>query len=308
VKQAAAMKSWHLPPALIGALTFGLMLIALLFWVMLVFIPILLVKILLPIERARRLCTRGLVFVGDSWTATNRLIFRFTHAPEWRIEDRAGTLDPNRSYLLISNHQSWADILILCDLMHGRVPFLRFFLKQELFWVPLIGIACWGLEMPFMKRHSKAALEANPALRKEDLETTRRFCEKYRHQPVTVVNFLEGTRFTPAKREALHSPFRHLLRPKSAGLSFALNTMGDQFAGILDVTLAYRSARRQPLWSWLCGEQSGLRVQIDLTPIPEDMISGDYEADAEFRLRFQEWVNGFWARKDERLQLMLAGN
>ena len=29
---------------------------------------------------------------------------------------------------------------------------------------------------------------------------------------------------------------------------------------------------------------------------------GDYEADAEFRARFQAWVNALWSRKDARIE------
>jgi 1-acyl-sn-glycerol-3-phosphate acyltransferase len=210
-------------------------------------------------------------------------------------------LDPRKSYLLVCNHQSWADILVLFDLMHGRTHFLRFFLKRELIWIPLVGIICLALDMPFMKRHSREAVAANPRLRDEDLATTRRFCEKYRRQPITVVNFVEGTRCTPAKRAATGSPFRHLLRPKSAGLSFTLNAMGEQFGGILDITLAYQPSARPLLWSWMCGEQSQLAARVELLPIPQDLIHGDYESDPVFRARFQEWVNGLWAEKDSQL-------
>ncbi len=55
-------------------------------------------------------------------------------------------------YLVSSNHQSWVDILVLQRIFHGRIPFLKFFLKQELIWVPVIGLAWWALDFPFMKR------------------------------------------------------------------------------------------------------------------------------------------------------------
>jgi 1-acyl-sn-glycerol-3-phosphate acyltransferase len=161
------------------------------------------------------------------------------------------------------------------------------------------------MDFPFMKRHSREAIAANPALRNEDLETTRRACEIYKTEPVTVVNFLEGTRFNEAKRIAKKSPYRHLLRPKSAGMAFALNALGDQFAGIIDVTLAYRPTTKYLWWSWLCGEQDTLCLHVDVRPIPTDLIHGNYDSDPEYRARFQSWVNDLWEQKDRRLGRLL---
>ena len=75
-------------------------------------------------------------------------------------------------------------------------------------------------------------------------------------------------------------------------------------ARIIDVTLAYQASKRSILWSWLCGQQSSMAIHVDTLPIPVDMLAGDYEADAEFRARFQHWVNGIWSRKDARLERM----
>ena len=219
---------------------------------------------------------------------------------QWDIDVR-GALDPSRSYLLVSNHQSWIDIILIVHVFRHRVPPPAFFLKHELLWVPVIGFACWAMDFPFMKRHTRAEIERNPSLRDEDLATTRRACEHFRQRPVTIVNFAEGTRFSEAKRVARGSPYRHLLRPKAAGLSFALNAMGDQLAGIIDVTIAYRPTGSSPLWSFLCGEQNQLAIHVDVRPLPAELLHGDYQGDAAFRERFQHWVNSLWTEKDKRL-------
>ncbi|WP_420464899.1 acetyltransferase [Panacagrimonas sp.] len=302
------MISVLLPAWLVGVLTFLVMLAVLLFWSLLFFLPVMLLKLLLPFPILQGPFAQVLAGIASQWVASNQLVFRVMHAPAWHLDYHA-RLDPHKSYVLVCNHQSWADILILFDLFHGRTPFLRFFLKQELIWIPLIGVICWALDMPFMKRHSREAIDANPALRDEDLATTRRFCEHYRNRPITAVNFLEGTRFSEAKRQARRSPYRHLLRPKSAGLSFMLNAMGEQFGGVIDVTLAYQQVSRKPLlWSWLCGEQSGMTIHVDSLPIPADLLHGNYDRDEEFRARFQHWANSIWSRKDLRLDRMLSGS
>lgn len=291
-----------LPAPMIGVITFTLMLFALLFWGGLCFVPVMLLRLLLPFPLVQKHLSAWLEWIAQSWVGTNQLIFSTTHAPRFFLEDQC-ELDPSRSYLLISNHQSWADILLLFDLFHGRTPFLRFFLKKELIWVPLVGIICWALDMPFMQRSSRKG-SADPEVRNQDLRTTRAFCEKYRGHPITVVNFIEGTRFTLDKRDAQGAPYKHLLKPKSAGTSFTLNAMGDQFAGIIDVTLVYQSRGENRLWSWLCGQQRDMGMHVCLRPIPPDLISGNYDADPAFRKRFQHWLGSIWQEKDRRIDEM----
>ncbi len=289
------------PPSVIGVLT----VIAMTAWMTACFmllLPAVLLK-LLPYRPLQRGCAHYCIWIATNWARNNKLLLRLLHAEHWDLDLRA-KLDPGKNYLLICNHQSWADIVILFDLLHARTPFPRFFLKWELIYVPVIGAACWAMDFPFMRRHSKSALQAHPELRNQDLETTRRACELYKTEPVTVINFLEGTRFTEAKRVSRQSPYRHLLRPKAGGMSFTLNAMGEQFDGIIDVTIGYRPTDKPLLWSFASGEQNQLAIHLDLLPIPQDLMAGDYENDPEFRRRFQTWINGIWARKDARLERM----
>lgn len=301
------MKRW-LPAPLIGVLTFTGMLIVLLVFTVPVIIPASILKLLLPIPALRRVFDVVLHWSANTvWLSGNRLVFSVLHGRRANVSVE-GALDPAKSWLIVSNHQSWADILILFDVFRGRTTFPRFFMKQQLIWIPLIGFICWALDMPFMKRHSPEAIARNPQLRSEDLETTRRFCEKFVGRAITVVNFLEGTRYTPAKAAAKGSPYRHLLRPKSAGFSFTLNAMGEQFAGLVDATLVYQPTRagRSLLWSFLCGEQNAAEVRVVVRPLPAELLGGDYQDDEAFRLRFQDWVNGLWADKDALIEARRA--
>lgn len=288
-----------LPKPVIGTLTVVLMVPSLLLWSGLM-IPAMLIR-LLPLFTLQRWCSRYCVWSARRWVGTNQLIFRLLHglpAPDaYGHLELEGRLLPGKSYLLVCNHQSWADILILFASFHGRVPFLRFFLKRDLIYVPIIGLVCWAMDFPFMTRKSGAA----------DIATTRRACAVYKLDPVTVVNFLEGTRFTKAKHAAKQSPYRYLLRPKAAGLSYTLNAMGEQFAGLIDVTLVYQPTQRTLVWSWLCGEQRHVRLHTTVSPLPAALLEGDYAGDTGFRERFQAWVNGLWALKDAQLQRFRAG-
>lgn len=295
------MLSRLLPRPVIGVLTVAFMVPSLLLWTLGTMIPAILLK-LLPIFTLQRWCSRYCVWCARRWVGTNQLIFRALHglprADAYGALQIDGELQPGKSYLLVANHQSWADILILFSCFHGRVPFLRFFLKQDLIYVPIIGVVCWAMDFPFMTRKSGAA----------DIATTRKACEVYKLDPVTVVNFLEGTRFTPRKHAEKKSAFRYLLRPKAAGLSYTLNAMGEQFAGLIDVTVHYQPTQRSLVWSWLCGEQNRVQVQAQVSALPPALLHGDYANDADFRALFQSWINGLWTTKDEALaRLRSAG-
>jgi len=295
----AGLKRW-LPPQAIGVLTFAAMFVVLMFWAGMLILPAAIVKLLVPLPVLTRQLDRWIAWcAGYGWVGGNQQVFQLLHGRRENLQVN-GALDPSRSWMIVCNHQSWADILILFDVMYGRTPFPRFFLKRELIWIPLVGFVCWALDMPFMKRNSAAAIARNPDLRNQDLETTRGFCEKFKRRPIAVVNFVEGTRYTPEKAQAKGSPYRHLLRPKSGGFSFTLNAMGEQFAGLIDVTIVYLPTgnTRSKLWSWLCGEQNAAYVQVDVKPLPAELLGGNYQDDEAFRERFQDWVNGLWMDKD----------
>lgn len=302
------MKRW-LPPQAIGVLTFAGMLVVLIFWAGLLILPAALLKLLLlPLPALTRPLDRWIAWCANhGWVGWNQRLFRLLHGPRENLQIR-GQLDPARSWMIVANHQSWSDILILFDVMYGQTPFPRFFMKRELIWIPLVGFVCWALDMPFMKRNSAAAIAKNPGLRNADLETTKQFCDKFRRRPIAVVNFLEGTRYTPEKAAAKGSPYAQLLRPKSGGFSFTLNAMGDQFAGLIDVTFVYQPTgnTRSKLWSWLCGEQNAAYVAVEVKPLPVELLGGNYQDDEAFRERFQDWVNGLWADKDATIQRVLA--
>ena len=193
-------------------------------------------------------------------------------------------------YLVSSNHQSWVDILVLQRIFHGRIPFLKFFLKQELIWVPVIGLAWWALDFPFMKRGKGSGARQN------DLKTTREACEKFKLIPTTVINFVEGTRFTPAKQAAQQSPYRHLLKPKIGGLGIALAAMGEQFEALLDVTIVYPHGT-PTFWHLLCGQIDAVTVRVQQREIPAEVLGGDPLRDKAYRQRIGDWVDAAVARQ-----------
>ena len=199
-----------------------------------------LLKLVAP-GRWRDYASGAVMWIAETWAEIDKLIFRLCIPTQWDIrggEDLRG----DTSYLVISNHQSWVDIPALIQTLNRRTPFFKFFLKKELIWVPFLGLAWWALDYPFMKRYTKAFLAKHPELAGKDLEITKQACELFKRQPVTVVNYLEGTRYTAAKSAQQQSPFNHLLKPKAGGVAFVLAAMGEQLDAILDVTVVYPQA------------------------------------------------------------------
>jgi 1-acyl-sn-glycerol-3-phosphate acyltransferase len=265
----------------------------------------LVIKLLLPFSRARGFAARaidGLASTG--WIFCSNLTHRlFTntrfiiHSPEERRV--------RRWCLLLSNHQTWVDILVIIRVFFRKVPPYKFFVKKELLWLPLMGCAFWALDFPIMKRYSREFLEKHPHLKGKDLEQTRRACEKFKTRPVTIMNFVEGTRYTPAKHQAQKSPYKHLLRPRAGGTALVLYAMGEMLEEIVDITIVYPEGA-PGLWDFFGGRSREVIVDIRRMPVTRDLI-GDYYGDPEFRSRFQDWLNGLWARKDEQMDRYLSG-
>jgi 1-acyl-sn-glycerol-3-phosphate acyltransferase len=205
-------------------------------------------------------------------------------------------------YMITANHQSWVDILVLQRLFNRRIPFIKFFLKRELIWVPFIGLAWWALEFPFMKRYSSALLKKRPELKGKDIEVTKRACDKFQYFPVSIMNFLEGTRFTPEKHDQQSSQYKHLLMPKAGGLSFALNAMDGKLHQLIDVTIVYPEGIPN-FFDYLCGKVPEIKVHLRVMSI-ENSLLGDYQNDADYRAYFQQWVNELWQQKDQQFECL----
>ena len=261
-----------------------------------------LLKLITPISAIQRVLRSVMHGIAESWIGVNKFWMNLVYPTRWDVQGMEG-LDMRHSYLVTSNHQSWVDILALQYLLNRRMPLLKFFLKQELIWVPVIGLCWWALEFPFMKRYSKEYLAKYPEKRGQDLATTRKACERYKTNPVSVFNFLEGTRFTPSKHQQQNSPFKHLLKPKAGGIAFVLDAMGEQLHALVNVTIHYPQGR-PTFWDLLSGQVKSVVVRFEQMAIPASFIGKNYDQDDAYRLEFQQWVNQLWEQKDAQLETM----
>ena len=260
--------------------------------------PFALVKLLVPLPFVRRTMDRVLNALAQSWIAINGWWIALMQRVTWRVTGLE-TLRDKDWYLVSSNHQTWVDILVLQKVFAGRIPFLKFFLKRELMYVPFMGLAWWALDFPFMRRSGGGRSFA------KDLAATRKSCERFRMIPTSVINFLEGTRLTAAKHAAQNSPYRHLLKPKVGGLAMALAVMGDRFNSYLDVTIVYPKGVPR-FWDLLCGRMEEVVVRVCEVKIPQALVTGSYDADADYRRQLQDWIQQMWVEKDGYIAEVLA--
>ncbi|MBK7686290.1 MAG: acyltransferase [Rhodocyclaceae bacterium] len=292
-----------LPHVLIGILTSILLALNSFFWVP-ILVLLALVKFATPWPAFRLKIDPVILFIAEAWIGCNSAWMTLTQRTTWDVQGIA-ELPAKSWYLVNSNHQSWADIFVLQHLLTRRIPLLKFFLKQELIWVPVMGLAWWALDFPFMRRHSEAYLKQYPEMRGKDQETTRKACEKFALIPTSVMNFLEGTRFTKAKHARQQSPYRHLLKPKAGGIALALNAMGEKFHSILDVTIVYPDGAPN-FWQFLCGDLKHVVVHVQTLPVPPHLLSGDYANDPQVREAYSLWVKELWQHKDQKITDILA--
>jgi 1-acyl-sn-glycerol-3-phosphate acyltransferase len=292
-----------LPPLVRGALAATLLALNTLFWCVLVFV-LALIKLAVPLRTVRVVVDGALNAVATRWIACNSGWMRLTQRTRWDVAGLDG-LERGSWYMVNANHQSWVDILVLQHLLNRRIPLLKFFLKRELIYVPVIGLAWWALDFPFMRRHSDAYLKAHPEKRFEDLEATRRACRKFALVPTSVMNFPEGTRYTADKHRAQRSPYRHLLKPRAGALALSLSVLGERFDALLDVTIVYPGGT-PTFWRFLCGEVPAVVVRARPIVIPAELANGDYAANPKFRKAFQRWLAALWRDKDEEIEALVG--
>ena len=252
---------------------------------------------------------KAVIKIATHWISSNSaLIDNMLPRKDWRIT-LPDDIHTNGKYLLVSNHQSWVDTSIVQYIGEKRLPLTRFFTKFELIYIPIVGQAFYFLDFPMMRRHSKEAVAKNPALKGKDIEEAKRACALLKDKPFTLLNYLEGTRFTKAKQAQQKSPYTHLLKPRAGGLSLAISALGEDIDGILDMTIVYPDGVPSygDLWK---GNIKRLGVDLRYIDIPdalfESIKQGGYEDDDDTKAQMFDWVEQIWRQKDERITTMLA--
>lgn len=269
------------------------------------FIPVFLIAIckLIPHKKWRSECTRAIDAVVTVWCEINNWYVDKIQKTQLNVH---GLEQFNKKgwYLVVANHQSWLDIVILHRVFNRKLPVLKFFVKDQLKWVPLLGFCWWAMGCPFMKRYSKEYLKKKPHRKGKDLQATYKAIKVFQRTPASVMSFVEGTRFSPSKKEAQNSPYQHLLKPKSGGISFVISSMGEQISSLLDVSIVY-SNKKHSLWDFLCNRVRSAQVLIRQIPIPTQFMSPQLVEDSKVQDEFKQWLNQQWAEKDQLIASLL---
>lgn len=247
--------------------------------------------------------------IADHWIRSNNAVIdHLLPKKDWRIH-LPDDVREDGQYLLICNHQSWVDTSIVQYISEDRLPLTRFFTKHELIYIPVVGQAFYFLDFPMMRRHSKEAIAKNPALKNQDLLEAERACKLLKDKPFTLLNYLEGTRFTAEKKAKQDSPYKHLLKPKAGGLSLAISALGSQIDGILDMTIVYPDGTPNYTDLWK-GDITRLGVDVRHIDIPkplfDSIVAGGYQNDPETKAAMFAWVEEVWRQKDALIESMLA--
>ncbi|MFP4193976.1 MAG: acyltransferase [Desulfobacterales bacterium] len=294
---------YFLPPFIRGILTFALY-VAFTVALSLFLFAVAIVKFLSPFRGAKLWSSKVTDWIASGmWVRCAIWTHRLTGRVIWETSGLENVCT-NRWCLIVSNHQSWVDILVLVHVLAGKVPPYKFFIKKELLWVPFFGQCLWAMDYPVMKRYSKEFLRKNPHLKGRDLETAKKSCEKFKEIPVTVINFVEGTRRTPEKQSMQDSPFRHLLRPRAGGLAMTIYAMGELLENMVDITIAFPEGA-PGLWEFFCGKVSRVKVEARILDIPDEFFQAGYFTDNRVREPFNKWLNKIWEEKDETLDKMI---
>lgn len=268
-----------------------------------------LVKLILPFKPVLSFVDAYGQVAFRCFCAHNAGLMRITTNVDWDIKGLEN-LKVKGSCIVISNHLSWTDIVMLCHIYRYRIPITKFFLKQSLIFIPVIGQACYAVGMPFLRRYTRAQILKNPKLKTRDLDATRKACKSLLVYPSSLVNFVEGTRFTPEKARAQKSPYQNLMPPKAASLAVALGMIGNNIDCMINTTLLYPGAKEgsSVFYQLLCGRLKKViaRVEIiDRETIQSRMV-GDYMTDRQFKRSFTNELRQIWQRKDEQIAQLLG--
>ena len=245
---------------------------------------LLLTLILLPFSITRGFASRMVdkiyrfAVIVDAWWFVHVLRINF------RVDDKMDVLQglsSSESVIVICNHQSWFDIFVLQTLICRRGPILRFPIKVELLWVPVLGWIAVALNFPRLKRKS------DPESRRQDLAAVESASVRLGSECGALMIFPEGTRFSDQKHLHKKSGFQRLLPPKPGGMTAIKNSMPDK-TPIMDVTIRYKRGEIN-CWRFM----SGLADSVDVTMTR--FVMKDINDVAI-------WLNQRWTEKDAWLK------
>ena len=192
-----------------------------------------------------------------------------------------GTLPDQPTQVIVANHQTWFDIPILQHVVTGQGPVLKFLIKRQLVWLPIVGWICYALNFPRMNRGSDGRAH------RQDLDAIKKASSTMHKERGALLIFAEGTRFTEEKHRNQNSPYKKLLIPRPGGLKVALSTMPPD-TPVVDITINYKGSETN-FWKCLHGANRDIDIHIEKHNAAEIIDA-------------RSWLRDCWEQKDTRLQ------
>lgn len=247
------------------------------------------IRLVIPISSMRRWLAYPMDVVIDVWVSSFRWLIRTCRLIDIQVELPAQLGNRSDWQVIVCNHQSWVDIIVLQVSFRDVAPVLKFFTKRELIWVPFVGLAMWFLGFPYVYRARSSGSSLSTTQKETNEAVLKREGRRFLEKPVSVINFVEGTRFTVVKRDTQGSPFENLLHPRRGGLLQTLVVLEDRVETVLNATIKYQD-RVPGFWELLSGQTGSVQLSVEEIPKP----TTDQE-------ELTTWLNELWHEKDRQL-------
>jgi len=282
-----------------GVLCFSYIVANIFFWLVpLVFLTFL--KLLIPAEKFQKLLSAPMAFIYRMTVWCDDLLLFHLMGIKMEVEGAPATY-PEKFYLITANHQSWSDIFILQHVLNWRAPVPKFLVKKELMYLPVVNIICLAYDYPLLQRGSMKGAVSPKGRFARDTQSLEKAFSRFIRYPASVINLVEGTRFTKEKARVQNSPYQHLLNPRAGGLAIIFSIPGVNVRTLLDATIVY-DCERPTFWNFLCGKCGRVVVKVKEYGLETLSEGRDFDSVAK-------WINSIWVKKDleiGRIQRELA--
>ncbi len=250
---------------------------------------------LIPFRQTRTRAKQKLLGIYRNLCTVCGFLLRLRLNVTVTCDQNTAPLSRDNIYIMIANHQSWFDILLITCFIHPDTSLIKFVMKQELLWqLPFASWFCYLNGFPILKRKS------DEKSRHHDLSAITAACKSMCDTPGTLMSFPEGTRFSTKKKQAKQSPFQSLLPPKPKGLSLSIEAMHTHLAGVIDLTIIYHH-QRASIGDFLLGRMRDVDLHYQLLSNEQLCLQGNKNLN-EHKPEFAAWLNNLWCQKDQAIR------
>jgi 1-acyl-sn-glycerol-3-phosphate acyltransferase len=242
-----------------------------------VLLPISIISWLIPLPAVSRCCTVTADHIYGIAVKLDTFWMQHILGIELVIKGKTNT---HQSPVVMCNHQSWFDIPLVQHVITGNGPIIKFLVKREIVWIPVIGWICLVLNFPRLRRGK------NNGTGESDFSIIRKASKGHGNDSGALLIFPEGTRFSEAKKVKQKTLYHHLLKPKAGGLRM-IKQHASADTNLVDITINYHQ-KNVHIWNCLRADPAKITITIEHYNLKE---IDDIET----------WLNNRWLEKDKLL-------